>query len=170
MAEKKANGAAGATSQGQVGGATPAHAGVKVSKLDAVARALAELGGDATRPQIQSFVKDRFGYATTPDHISNCKSDLAKRAKKAAAKAPQGAKPPAAPTQQKPAASRGGVAAAANSPAKAAIPLDDLSPLRRAWARQWARIVCSSPGRLRDRASHIWIGGGSSAARSLSTW
>src|SRR4051812_17550443 len=30
---------------------------------------------------------------------------------------------------------------------------------RRAWARQWARIVCNSPGRLRDRASHIWIGG-----------
>ena len=33
-----------------------------------------------------------------------------------------------------------------------------------------ARIVCSSPGRLRDRASHIWIGGGSSSARCSSTW
>jgi hypothetical protein len=59
--------------------------GSKVSKTDAVGHALSELGKDASRSDIQKFVKDRFGYDMSPDHVSNCKSELRKRAKKKSA-------------------------------------------------------------------------------------
>jgi hypothetical protein len=106
--------------------------GGKVSKVDAVGQALAELGQDASRDQIRGFVKDRFGYEMTPDHISNCKGDLRKRAAKgkkagkkqaATAKATQ---PAAAPTPARPAP-----AAARVAHGKApAIPLEDILAVR----------------------------------------
>jgi hypothetical protein len=51
----------------------------KITKVDAVGRALAKLGTQASRPEIQSWVKDHFGYEMSLDHISDCKKNLAKR-------------------------------------------------------------------------------------------
>jgi hypothetical protein len=51
----------------------------KITKVDAVGRALAELGQEASRSEIQSWVKDHFGYDMTLGHISDCKKNLAKR-------------------------------------------------------------------------------------------
>jgi hypothetical protein len=68
MAEKTNNGKAAAP-----GGAAP-------TKVDAVGQALAELGQDASRADIQSWVKKQFGYQMSHDHISDCKKNLARRA------------------------------------------------------------------------------------------
>ena len=89
--------------------------GAKVSKVDAVGHALAELGKDASRADIQRFVKGRYGYDMTPDHITNCKSDLRKRAAKAKAARAQAAAKPAAVKQ-----------AAADGRGATAIALDDI--------------------------------------------
>ena len=62
---KKANGEAGASGS-QKG----------ISKMDAVRRALAELGSDAKSSPIQGFIKDRFGIDITPNHISACKGKI----------------------------------------------------------------------------------------------
>jgi hypothetical protein len=104
----------------------------KVSKVDAVGQALAERGKDASREQIQSFVKDRYGYTMSLDHISNCKAALAKRAakgKKAAKK--QAATPKATQPAAAPAAARPAPAAARVGNGKApAIPLEDILAVR----------------------------------------
>jgi hypothetical protein len=110
---------------------SPAQGAKKVTKLDAVEQAMKALGKDATREQLRGYVKDTFGYDMTPDHISNCKGDLAKRAKKAKAKvaakkaaAPKPAPQPAVPAQVK-------AKAAANSNGKAdAIALQDVLALK----------------------------------------
>jgi hypothetical protein len=75
-----------------------------ITKMEAVRQALGKLGKDASRPEIQKFVKDTYGLQMTLDHISNCKGEL--RKKKGAAKS-AAAKPPAAKTElKKPAAPR----------------------------------------------------------------
>jgi hypothetical protein len=48
-------------------------ADTKMSKNEAVRLALVELGEDASRAQIQAFVKERFGFEMTPNHISAAK-------------------------------------------------------------------------------------------------
>ena len=77
----------------------------QVSKIDAVRQALEKLGQDAPRPELQEFIKKTFGYVMSTDHISNCKSELRRRARKrkpavarAAVTAP--APQPAAPSLQ----------------------------------------------------------------------
>jgi hypothetical protein len=50
-----------------------------ITKIEAVSRALGKLGKDASRPDIQKFVKDNFRLDITPDHISACKAELRKR-------------------------------------------------------------------------------------------
>jgi hypothetical protein len=96
MADKK-NGAQGA------GSATATEIGRKrkqITKVEAVGRAMAALGSEASRGDIQGYVRQKFGVKIGLDHISNCKGELAKRA----AKTPPGgplataAKPGAAPT------------------------------------------------------------------------
>ena len=87
-------------------------ADTKVTKTEAVRRAMGELGKDASRPDIQKYVKDKFGYDMSPDHISNCKSDLRKRGKKQTTKK----KPQAAAT----------AAVATNGKGAKAIPLADI--------------------------------------------
>jgi hypothetical protein len=67
-----------------------------ITKIEAVRRALSKLGKDASRPDIQKFVKDNYGHQMTLDHISNCKGELRKRkgpAKTAVAHHPAAAKP-----------------------------------------------------------------------------
>jgi hypothetical protein len=49
-----------------------------ITKIEAVGRALAKLGKDASRPDIQKFIKDNFRLDITPDHISACKGELRK--------------------------------------------------------------------------------------------
>jgi len=43
------------------------------SKLDAVGQAMARLGNDAGRTELQAYVKQHFGYDMSPDHVSNCR-------------------------------------------------------------------------------------------------
>jgi hypothetical protein len=67
-----------------------------LTKIEAVKRALSKLGRDASRPDIQKFVKGNYGLQITLDHISTCKGELRKRkgpAKTAVAQQPAAAKP-----------------------------------------------------------------------------
>ena len=50
-----------------------------ITKMEAVRQALGKLGKDASRPDIQKFVKDTYGLQMTLDHISNCKGELRKK-------------------------------------------------------------------------------------------
>src|SRR5262245_58867457 len=62
----------------------------KISKLEAVRRAMAELGNKAKRGDIQAFIKEKFGSEMSPDHISTSKGEIlrkARQARKPAAKA-----------------------------------------------------------------------------------
>src|SRR4051794_36292155 len=47
-----------------------------VSKLEAVRQAMQKLGKDASRADLQSFVKKHFGYDMNLDFISNYKNKL----------------------------------------------------------------------------------------------
>jgi hypothetical protein len=94
-----------------------ADQGEKVTKKEAVRRALAELGDDALVPKLHEHILERFGYDMTPGHISTTRGSLfkeagkgrrkkrkkpgpkpgSKRKAKAEAAAPQPEKAPAAP-------------------------------------------------------------------------
>lgn len=93
---------------------SPSQAEGSISKQAAVAQAVAALGNDAPRAQLQAYIQERFGMTIAPDHISAAKSQLkaaAAAAKKketasaaAAAPAPAAvAAAPAAPAAKKPA-------------------------------------------------------------------
>src|SRR5450755_1991739 len=100
MADKK-NGAQGA------GSATATETGrkrKKITKVEAVGRAMAALGEDASRGDLQGYVRQKFGVKIGLDHISNCKGELAKRAAKATK--PAGPQAAAAKSAAAPAASR----------------------------------------------------------------
>ena len=56
----------------------------KLPKVEAVRRAIAALGAGASRADIQGYVRQKFGVQIGLDHISSCKSELAKRMAKAA--------------------------------------------------------------------------------------
>jgi hypothetical protein len=60
-------------------GAAPKKANGGITKIEAVGRALSKLGKDASRPDIQKFVRDDFGLDVTLDHISACKGELRKK-------------------------------------------------------------------------------------------
>jgi hypothetical protein len=49
------------------------------NKNEAVYLALQELGTDAERGQIRSFVKERFGIDMTPNHVSSAKTTALKK-------------------------------------------------------------------------------------------
>jgi hypothetical protein len=112
----------------------------KISKQEAVRRALAHFGNAATPAQMRPWIKDEFGLEMTDKHISTAKGEILRKAgvkgkrpaKPAASKA---ATPRAAPeaTAKKAgpkAAAKPQAAAALAGPkpaaAKAAIPLDDI--------------------------------------------
>jgi hypothetical protein len=104
---------------------SPPKGAKKLTKLDAVEQAMKALGKDATREQLRGYVKDTFGYDMTVDHVSNCKGELAKRAKKKAA-AKKAAAPKAAP---QPAPAQATPAAGGTSKA-GVIALDDVLALK----------------------------------------
>jgi sRNA-binding protein len=99
MADKK-NGAHGAGSAATETG----RRRQKIAKVEAVRRAMTALGEDATRTDIQGYVRQKFGVKIGLDHISNCKGELAKRAAKATTPAglqAAAAKPAAAPAMSR---------------------------------------------------------------------
>jgi hypothetical protein len=67
-----------------------------ITKVEAVRRALAELGTDAPPTQIQGWIKDQLDVEMNTDHISTTKSALRR---KVAGKATSAAKKPA-PTKR----------------------------------------------------------------------
>jgi hypothetical protein len=73
-----------------------------ITKTDAVRQALSTLGKDASRADIQKFVKDKHGYQMTPDQISTYKWEIQRKkghTKKAVAVQPAAKKPePKSPT------------------------------------------------------------------------
>jgi hypothetical protein len=69
-----------------------------ITKKEGVRQALAALGTDAARVEIQKFIKDHFGLDVHPDHISSCKGEILNekgKKKPAAAKQPVVKKEPA---------------------------------------------------------------------------
>jgi hypothetical protein len=50
-----------------------------ITKIEAVKQALAKLGKNASRPDIQKFLKDNYRLDITLDHISNCKGELRRK-------------------------------------------------------------------------------------------
>jgi hypothetical protein len=60
-------------------GAAPKKTNGGITKMAAVGQALAKLGKDASRPDIQKFVKNNYGLQMTLDHISACKGELRKK-------------------------------------------------------------------------------------------
>ena len=99
----------------------------KVTKTEAVKRALAALGEEATRTEIQSHVRKKYGLEITLDHISNCKGELAKRASAEGTQTAAPAKKPAAPKPQaKSPAPAPGPAKGKNGAAGDVVRLDDV--------------------------------------------
>jgi hypothetical protein len=52
----------------------------KITKQEAVRRALAELGNDAKPAQMKGWIKERLGIDMTADHISTAKGDILRKA------------------------------------------------------------------------------------------
>ena len=104
---------------------TPAAPGNKITKIEGVRRALAELGPDATPTVIQGFVKERFGIEMSKDHASVSKGQIYRQAAKKAAKAkPAAAKPPVTKAEPKPPMQ---LTAATASPTEGGIKLEDIA-------------------------------------------
>jgi hypothetical protein len=77
-----------------------------LTKMEAVRRALSELGKDAKPLQIQAWVKEKHGIEMSADHVSVCKGTILRKARgkrKAAAVRPREQARPA------PAAQRNGI-------------------------------------------------------------
>jgi hypothetical protein len=111
----------------------------KLTKLEAVRRAMGALGEEASRKDIQGYVRQKFGFKMGLDHISNCKGELAKRAAKATTLAgppAAAAKPAATLASRKPTALESRVAqpaparrtrtAGGNASSGASIRLEDV--------------------------------------------
>src|SRR3954470_12306484 len=51
-----------------------------MTKMEAVRRAMRELGKDTQPAKMQGFIKERFGFDMNPNHISACKGEIRKKA------------------------------------------------------------------------------------------
>jgi hypothetical protein len=98
----------------------------KISKQEAVRRALSHFGNDAKPAQMKPWIKDELGIDMGADHISTAKGSILRAARKAGPAKRKPGRPPAAqktepqapaasPARTKPAASKGG-----------GIPLNDI--------------------------------------------
>jgi translation initiation factor IF-2 len=120
MADKANTSEAASGSQlGHKGNGAP-----KITKMDAVKKALATLGKEAKPTDIQSFVRAKFGIVMTTDHISTCKGDIARKAKAAAQGGKAAPKPAPKHAAKKPAhkPAHKAAVAKATAPAKPAAP------------------------------------------------
>ena len=59
--------------------AAPKKVEAGITKMEAVRRALAELGRDAKPTQIQGWVKDTYGIEMGTDHISTAKGQILRK-------------------------------------------------------------------------------------------
>src|SRR5579872_1809501 len=105
----------------------------KITKQEAVRRALAHFGKDGKPAEMQGWIKQQFNIEMSTDHISTAKGEILRKA--AATK--KAGLPKAAPVQQ---------AAASTSPAKSTanasgIPLADILAVK-------ALVVRLGPGPL----------------------
>jgi hypothetical protein len=122
----------------------------KISKMEAVRRAMAELGNDATPTPLQAHVKAKYGLDMTKEHVSVCKRDILRQlgvrpkpaVKKAAPQKAAARKPGPKKAVPKPPVQP---AAASTSPAKASggkaggIPLEDILAVSELVGRLGAR-------------------------------
>src|SRR5262245_61324860 len=73
-----------------------------MTKMEAVRRALADLGKGAKPTQRQGHIREKYGIEMSTDHISVCKGKIVRKGKKGRARKPAAAKevapPPARPT------------------------------------------------------------------------
>ncbi|HEV3260387.1 MAG TPA: hypothetical protein VG013_26260 [Gemmataceae bacterium] len=53
----------------------------KITKIEAVRRALAELGKDAKPLQLQAWIKEKLGIEMSADHVSVCKGTILRKAR-----------------------------------------------------------------------------------------
>jgi hypothetical protein len=88
----------------------------KITKQEAVRRALAELGNDAKPAQMKGWIKERLGIDMTADHISTAKGDILRKAGVKSKRKKRG----------RPAAKPEAAAQAGPAPKPASIRLDDL--------------------------------------------
>src|SRR3954453_572517 len=95
---------------GQTGATAPKKS---ITQKEAVRRALAHFGNEATPSAMQPWIKQQFGIDMSPNHISASRGDILKKASKAnttapAAKATATSSPatpkPAVPAAKKPTA------------------------------------------------------------------
>src|SRR5262249_56013338 len=49
-----------------------------ITKQEAVRRALADKGRDATPSQLKPYIKEKFGFDMSPEHITSCKTKVLK--------------------------------------------------------------------------------------------
>jgi hypothetical protein len=63
-------------------GTAGAAGGSKLTKMEAVRRAVAQLGKDAKGAEVHAWVKDHLGVEMTIAHVHNCMSEIRKRARK----------------------------------------------------------------------------------------
>jgi hypothetical protein len=104
------------TTQAPQAAATAAPAeGARMTKMEAVRRALAKLGRDAKPLQLREFIRSEFGIEMSADHISTYKGVLLK---KAGGKSKPGPNPPQ------------GAAPAARAVSPAGLTLDDIRAVK----------------------------------------
>ncbi len=93
----------------------------KITKQEAVRRALAHFGKDGKPAQMQGWIKQQFNIDMTTDHISTAKGEILRKAAAQKTAARKAAAPK--PQVQRAAAS---TAAAKPSGGQAAVPLADI--------------------------------------------
>jgi hypothetical protein len=96
----------------------------KVTKQEAVRRALAELGNDSRPAQMKVWIKQRLGIDMTADHVSTAKGDILRKAGVKGKPKKPGPRKAAQAAGPKPAAQAG--PAPARGEKQASIPLDDI--------------------------------------------
>jgi hypothetical protein len=64
------------------GSGAAAASGGQLTKMEAVRRAVAQLGKDAKASEVHGWVKDKLGVEMTIAHVHNCMSEIRKQAKK----------------------------------------------------------------------------------------
>lgn len=102
---------------------------VGISKMEAVRKALKELGKDAMPVKIQEFVKSKFGLDMTPAHVSNYKTTIL-RAKNENKTAPAKAAPAKTESNAPKAAPVKATPAPAKATSGAAVSLQDIEAVK----------------------------------------
>jgi hypothetical protein len=69
-----------------------------ITKQEAVRRALADKGRDATPSQLKPYIKEKFGFDMSPEHITSCKTKVLKAGTAKKEPGPKPKEPPATTT------------------------------------------------------------------------